>query len=82
VGVTAGRSAAEEGEALDSHQGQRPCPSTISLEASCRLRHSSRRLRRKRDGGSTFDRVNGNERTLLAAGEEAKRERDASSTVF
>lgn len=26
VGVTEGRSRAEEGEALDAHQGLRPCP--------------------------------------------------------
>jgi hypothetical protein len=55
VGVTAGRSAAEEATGLDTHQGQRPCPSTISLKASRRLRHSSRRLGRKRDGGLRFE---------------------------
>ena len=55
VGVTAGRSAAEEATGLDTHQGQRPCPSTISPEAGRRLRRSSRRLRRTRDGGWRFD---------------------------
>jgi hypothetical protein len=81
VGVTAGRSEAEEGEALDTHQGQRPWTSTISLEASRRLRHSSRRLRRKRDGGSQFEQVENTERTRLAEGEGWKRERAASGTV-
>ena len=42
VGVTAGRSAAEEAEALDTHQGQRPCSSTISLEASRSSRRSAK----------------------------------------
>src|SRR5215203_66033 len=32
VGVTAGRSEAKEAGGLDTHQGQRPCPSTILLE--------------------------------------------------
>ena len=73
VGVTVGRSEAEEAAGLDTHQGRSPCPPTITLEASRRLRHSSRRLRRKRDGGSRFDCAEGNERTLLAAGEERKR---------
>jgi hypothetical protein len=44
VGVTAGRSAAEEAVGLDTHQGQRPCSVTIPLLASRRQRHSSRRL--------------------------------------
>src|SRR5687767_522230 len=60
-------------EGLDTRQGQRPCPSTILLEASRRLRHSSRRLGRKLDGGSQFDEVRDSERTLLAAGEERQR---------
>jgi hypothetical protein len=81
VGVTAARSAAEEFEALDTNQGQRPWTSTIWLEASRRLRHSSRRLRRKRDGGSQFEQVENTERTRLAEGEGWKRERAASGTV-
>jgi hypothetical protein len=44
-----GRSEAEEAGGLDTHQGQRPCPPTIPLEARRRPRHSGRRLRRKRD---------------------------------
>jgi hypothetical protein len=45
------------------------------------LRHSSRRLRRKRDGGSQFEQVENTERTRLAEGEGWKRERAASGTV-
>src|SRR5215217_2604787 len=57
-------------QVLTPTQGQRPCSSTISLEASRRRRHSSRRLCRKRDGGSRFVWIEDSERTLLAAGEE------------
>jgi hypothetical protein len=77
VGVTAGRSEAEEGEGLDSHQGQRPCPSTISLKVSRKLRLFGCRLCRKRDGGSRLDEVAGSERTLLAEAEGWKREHTA-----
>jgi hypothetical protein len=75
VGVPVGRSAAEEGKALDTQQGQHPCSSTIALEASRRLRHSSWRLRRKRDGGSRFAGVDDTKRVLLTGGEERERTR-------
>src|SRR5215217_8714803 len=67
---------------LDTHQGQRPCSSTILLEASCRLRHPSRRLDRKRDGGSRFDEVASTERTLLAAGEACSISSSHSKSVY
>ena len=54
------------GEALGIHQGQRPYSATTSLQASRRPRHSGWMLCSKRDGGSRFDEVEGNERTLLA----------------
>jgi hypothetical protein len=66
---------AEEAVGLDTHQGQRPCPSTIALEASRRRRHSGRKLRRTRDGGSQFDEAASTERTRLAAGEKRERRR-------
>lgn len=77
VGVTAGRSAAEEAAGLDTHQGQRPCPATIARKASSG--------RGTRAGGSAAREmvvrgsrnVVGTERTLLAAGE--GRERSSSA---
>ena len=58
VSVTGGRSAAEKAwKALTSTRGSPPVHPRSSLEASRRSRRSGRRLGRKRDGGSRFDRI-------------------------